>query len=224
MEGQLSEPAPVARDGAVSERQARARAEILSAAAHVIARRGYHGMSMRELARATGRSPAGLYNYCASKEDVLFDLQNDAFVRLISRVGRAMGRAGGDPAARLYALIYEHSRYFIEQPDVMRVLLHEAAALPPKRRRAVRALKERYFQMARDVVAELLGSSRGASAAKDAAEIERLSYDIFGMINWMHAWCEPTRHGSVSEVATTIWRMAMGGLTSSPPPPVSLDS
>jgi AcrR family transcriptional regulator len=41
--------------------------EILTAAAHLLAARGYHGMSMRDLARATGMSLANLYNYFHSK-------------------------------------------------------------------------------------------------------------------------------------------------------------
>ena len=43
------------------------RQAFLAAAATAIAQRGYHGMSMRELARATGRSVGVFYNYFTSK-------------------------------------------------------------------------------------------------------------------------------------------------------------
>ena len=59
------------------------RAEILAAAAQAIAKHGFHGMSMRELARTTGRSPASFYNYFESKEELLFSVQRDAFATLL---------------------------------------------------------------------------------------------------------------------------------------------
>ena len=55
----------------VSERHSDGKLEILTAAARAFAEHGYHGMSMRDLARATGRAPATLYNYFDSKEELL---------------------------------------------------------------------------------------------------------------------------------------------------------
>jgi len=66
------------------QRRERVREEILEAAASAIAAHGYHGMSMRDLAKATDRSLASFYNYFASKEDVLFALQSRAFENLIA--------------------------------------------------------------------------------------------------------------------------------------------
>ena len=57
--------------------------EILEAAAAAIARDGFHGMSMRALAKATGRGLASFYTYFDSKESVLFAIQSQAFEALV---------------------------------------------------------------------------------------------------------------------------------------------
>ncbi|MEE9282400.1 MAG: TetR/AcrR family transcriptional regulator [Myxococcota bacterium] len=185
------------------------RSAILQAAAGLIAAEGYHGMTMRSLAKATGRSLAAVYNYYGSKEEILFALQKEAFETLIAAADGALHDVG-DPEARLYVFISHHVHYFAAHPDVMRVLVHEAASLPPPRRRVVRELKERYFRIARDIVQ----ASREAGAFEEPAEadLERVTYSLFGMLNWIYGWYEPDRHGSPHEVARTIHRIALAGL------------
>jgi AcrR family transcriptional regulator len=192
------------------------RDEILAAAAHSIARLGFHGMSMRELARATGKSPASFYAHFESKEDLLYELQSHAFEELIARAKRAT-RAEHDPVDRFYAFIESHLAYFAEHPDVMRVLVQEAGTLPADRRTSVRALKTEYFEMARELVQVLAGlgcGGHGSHALHDAgdAEIDRVAYSVFGMLNWTYGWYEPERHGSPQELARTIHRVALCGL------------
>jgi AcrR family transcriptional regulator len=182
-----------------------ARAEILAAAARAIAAHGYHGMSMRDLARATDRAIASFYSHFASKEDVLFALQTDAFETLIGSLQRALVGIES-PVARLYGFVFNHVRYVVEHPDSMRVLIHEAAALPPLRRKAVRSLKERYFRIVQEIVRAIFAGEG------DAAEIERATYNIFGMLNWVYGWYRPERHGTAQDVARSIHRMALSGM------------
>ncbi len=198
------------------QRRAETRKAIIEAAARAVAEHGYHGMSMRDLARATDRSLAAFYNYFASKEDVLFALQKEAFETLIATTRRALAEVG-DAAGRFYVFIHHHVRYFTEHPDVMRVLVHEAAALPPSRRRVVRALKEQYYEIGREIVRAVVEEGCGRPGAVprgsvDDAELERAAYDVFGMMNWVYAWYSPRRHGSAADVARTIHRIVLCGL------------
>ncbi len=55
----------------MTERASPGRAEILAAAARAFAEHGYHGMSMRDLAKLTKRSPATLYNYVSDMPTLL---------------------------------------------------------------------------------------------------------------------------------------------------------
>lgn len=192
------------------------RAEILDAAATAIAEHGFHGMSMRGLARATGRGLASFYNYFPSKEDVLFSLQTDAFETLTGSLNEAL-EAVDEPVERLYVFVLNHLRYLAEHQSVMRVLVHEASALPAGRRKKVRLLKEAYFQIVKDIVASILASgckSPGAEGASslDPAEVERVTYSVFGMLNWSYGWYDPQQHGTPQDVARTIHAVAVCGL------------
>ena len=192
------------------------RSEILEAAAAAIAEHGYHGMTMRGLARATGKALANFYNYFSSKEDLLYSLQTDAFETLTSSLETALETVD-EPVERLYVFVLNHLSYQAEHPSVMKVLVHEASALPRDRRRTVRLLKERYFQIGRDIVASILAagcSSLGAEgiASLDPAEIERVTYSVFGMLAWTYGWYDPKQHGTPQDVARTIHAVAVCGL------------
>ena len=192
------------------------RAGILDAAAATIAEHGFHGMSMRGLARATGRGLASFYNYFPSKEDLLFSLQTNAFETLTSSMRTAL-EGVADPVERLYIFVLNHIRYVAEHRSVWRVLVQEASALPAGRRKKVRLLKEGYFQIARDIVASILAagcSSPGAegAASLDPGEVERVTYSVFGMLNWSYGWYDPQHHGTPEDVARTIHAVAVCGL------------
>ena len=183
------------------------RLAILDAAARAIAERGFHGMSMRDLAAQTGQVVAGLYNYFPSKEGVLFEIQTSAFESLIATAEDAL-RGVESPRDRLFAFIYQHVRYVAEHPDVMRVLVQEAGALPPQKRAKVRALKAGYFDLCRGIVADLY--RKGAPGGR--GELERITYGTFGMINWVYGWYQQGQHGTPGEVARSLHRLVLGGL------------
>ena len=53
-------------------------AEIQNVAAKLFASQGYHSTSIREIAGVLGINQATLYHYFKSKEEILFQLINDA--------------------------------------------------------------------------------------------------------------------------------------------------
>jgi AcrR family transcriptional regulator len=201
---------PAARGAA---RSRPSRAAILAAAAAIIAEHGFHGMSMRELAQAAGTGLSNLYNYFGSKEEILAALQREAFEALLASAGEALAEVEG-AAARLHVFVFHHVRYVVGHQDVMRVLVHEAASLPGAERAAVRRLKERYFRLGRGIVAELVaeGCERGTGAAVDDAELDRVTYNLFGMLNWIWGWYRPGEHGGAQELARTIHRILLCGV------------
>ncbi len=192
------------------------RLEILEAAATAIAEHGYYGMTMRGLARATGRGLATFYNYYSSKEDLLFSLQTEAFETMTGSVEAALEDVA-EPVDRLYVFVFNHLHYTAEHRSVMRVLVTEAAALPAGKRKTVRLLKEAYFNICRDIVASILAdgcSAPGASGVStlDPHEVERITYSVFGMLNWSYGWYDPRQHGTPADVTKTIHGLALCGL------------
>lgn len=198
------------------ERGAKSRQEILAAAAAAIAEHGYFGMSMRELAKATGKGLSTFYSHFRSKEDVLFELQHNAFETLVETARHTVVTVD-EPVTQLYLFVSNHVHYVIEHGDVMRVLIHEATALPARRRAKVRALKEAYFELARDIVRRIYeegcsGPGADAHGKVDAMELELATYNIFGMLNWVFGWYDAERHGTPADVARSVHRIALCGL------------
>lgn len=191
------------------------RVQVLERAATAMAQHGYHGMSMRDLAKVTGRGLASFYHLFGSKEDILFELQLRAFQHLLSSAEAALAEPG-EPVERLHRFVANHVDHFVEQPDVMRVLVQEAAALPRKRRAIIRALKQRYFAVGEALLAAVV-ADRGAEPS--AIESERRAYCMFGMLNWIFGWYDPARHGSPRELARTIVEMTVAGAAGSAPIP-----
>jgi AcrR family transcriptional regulator len=195
--------------------------ELLNTAARLLSSHGYHGMSMRDLARDTGMSLANVYNYFKSKEDLAFALQTRAFDTLIASAEQALESVEG-AEARLYAFILSHVRFVTTNRDVTRVLVEEAGELPQNRRRTVRALKERYGEIGRGLVLAIHQEGCGMPGAVPAggqapADVARSTYNIFGMLNWVYAWYDPDEHGTVQDVARSIHRIALCGLVAQCP-------
>jgi hypothetical protein len=96
--------------------------------------------------------------------------------------------------------------------------MQEAKVLPARQRKQVRALKERYYSLAESLVEGMVSGSpsdKGRPSRADGIEVERLTYGLFGMLNWVWAWYEQDRHGDARAVARTIHAMATRGLGSS---------
>lgn len=71
----------------------RTRTEIIAAAHRLFLERGYHGTSMRQIARAAGVSASGIYNHFTGKEDVFLAvlLDHHPYVNVLPAILAAKG-------------------------------------------------------------------------------------------------------------------------------------
>jgi AcrR family transcriptional regulator len=125
------------------------------AAAALIAERGYHGASMRELARAVDLQMASLYHHFGSKQELLVAIMREAMAELTETVSGAMDAAGDDPAARLAAGIRAHVRFHTEgRPEVL-VADSELRSLEEPGRAEIIALRDRHQALFREAIDRL---------------------------------------------------------------------
>ena len=83
------------------------RAALLEAAARLFDERGYHGTSIRDIARATGVTPGAIYSHHASKAALLLAVYEEGVRRIAERVEEAVAREAS-PRARLGAAAEAH--------------------------------------------------------------------------------------------------------------------
>ncbi len=178
---------------------------LLQAAARVFAAHGFAGTSMRELARASGMSLAGLYYYCEGKDDLLYQIQKDCFEKVTEGAwGVVRGASGAEE--KLAAFIRHHVQFFVEHMSEMKVLSHEAESLSGEMLKEINRLKRGYA----DLLLELLGGLDG-TGAEGRGRRQIAAYTLFGMMNWIYTWYHPGGSASVDELSDTITRLFLNG-------------
>lgn len=101
------------------ERQDRERqavtAAILDAARELFLVEGYANVSIRKIAERIEYSPAAIYSYYASKDDIFLALANEGFHRLAAKVLTAIGT--GDPLEDVRACWWAFYEFAKEEPE-----------------------------------------------------------------------------------------------------------
>jgi AcrR family transcriptional regulator len=180
--------------------------EILRQAAAVFCARGYHQASIRNIARATGVSLAGLYYYFSSKEHLLYLIQRHAFKTMLE-AARATLRSLDDPEERLRTFIQLHLQFFLEHPNEMKVLTHEEEWLEAERRREVHTLKRAYYKLCFCQV-EALKKARKLKGLNTRLAV----LSLFGMMNWIYTWYKPGRDPDAPGCARQMSEIFLHGL------------
>lgn len=181
------------------------RDRLLSHAARVFADKGYDGTSMRDLARASGMSLAGMYYYVKGKEDLLFQIQKTVF-DAVTRGAREVVAREPTAESRLGAFIRYHVTFFATHMAEMKVLAHEAESLSGEMLEELRRIKRAYVQLMLDLLASIDGQGPGERVRRTVA-----AYTLFGMMNWIYTWYKPNGPVSVPDLADAITRLFLTG-------------
>lgn len=156
---------------------------ILACATHVFYEKGYEGASIRDISRRSRVSLAGLYYYVESKEELLYLIQKHCFTTLLARQEEELAGSGRDPETKLRWLIRNHLRFFLQNPEAMKVLSHEADSLRQPYAREVAEIKRAYYRLCRDILDELK-RRRGLKNLNTRLGV----LSLFGMMNWIYTW------------------------------------
>ncbi len=121
----------------------RARARIVAAAERLLAIRGFHGTSMRDVASAA-RLPLATIVYHFARKELLYAAVLDAIGGAVVRElasgggGAGAGGTGADPRARADAAACALVRWSLRNPSRVRLLLRELLDNPARVARASR--------------------------------------------------------------------------------------
>jgi AcrR family transcriptional regulator len=109
----------------IKERQDRERAAvrnaILHAARELFTAEGYRTVSMRKIAERIEYSPAAIYGYFASKDEIFFALAEEGFL-MIKRAAEDAARGEKDPLRALRASLLAYYRFAREQPKYFELM------------------------------------------------------------------------------------------------------
>jgi AcrR family transcriptional regulator len=186
------------------------RLHLLTCAARVFAERGYKEASIRQVAKSTRSSLAGLYHYVSCKEELLFVIQYHTFGVLIEELEDILN-APAAPERHLRAMVASHVRYLVDHLPELKVCTTELGSLQGDYYRRVLGRRQRYFELTRQILDRIREQDRGARVGPNVAALY-----LFGMLNWIVMWFDPERNDP-EELSESLVELFLRGYRSAPP-------
>ncbi len=181
------------------------RERILMQAAEVFFRKGFHGSSVDEVARAVGLLKGSLYYHIRSKEDLLVEL----LCRTLEEAQRAVARqaADADPRQRLERMLEAHVDFVLREPVRVGVLLNEYDRLRGPRRQKVE-------QMWRDYERQFVRAVREAQQAGQVMDgpAELIAQSLLGLGSWAARLAGAGGRSRPRQLRQTLLRMMLHGI------------
>ena len=156
--------------------------EILKKSSALMSQNGCHATSMRDLARATNMSLAGLYHYFKEKQDLVYLINHRGFASLL-QLGQELESKKLPADKKLYRLVSFHIDYFCAHRDEMRVMMFGTHEMDKLRAKKIRSLKEDYRLISRQIIKDVFEQTNGG-AKLGPKELDRKTFLFFGMMNW----------------------------------------
>jgi len=177
------------------------REQILTEAARLFARHGFHGVSIDGIGAAVGVSGPALYRHFPSKEGLLAEMLVGISEHLLAG-GQERAARHTDPVELLDALVAFHTDFALRQPELITVQDRDLANLPDDARRQVRGLQRAYVEI---WVGALVRA--GLAAGDEAARVA--AHAAFGLMNSTPRSATHAGPDVAADILTTMTRAAL---------------
>ncbi|MFE6758132.1 TetR family transcriptional regulator [Streptomyces sp. NPDC057684] len=177
---------------------------IFQAALTCFYRHGYHGTSVRDIAKASGTTAAAMYHYYGSKQDLLVDVIERFMQQSIEVTSTAIAQAKDDPAAQLFAAARSHVLWNASDVVSSFVVNSEIRSLEPDNRRYNIAQRDK-LQRLFDAAVER-GATEGAFATPWPREASRA---VVTMCTAVATWYRSGGKLSPEQIADHYGAMAL---------------
>jgi AcrR family transcriptional regulator len=177
------------------------RDQILTAAAELFARHGFHGVGIDDIGAAVGISGPALYRHFRSKDAMLGEMLTSISERLLDG-GQQRVEASSGPEDALRALVGWHVDFALDDPALITVQIRNLANLTDPDRRRVRALQRRYVEVWVETIQHTV-------TTVDEPTARAAAHAVFGLINST----PHSAHLDRDQMAALLSRMALASLT-----------
>ena len=184
------------------------KADIINIAGDLFSERGYHGTSMRDLAKTLDLQGASLYSHVKSKEEMLWEIVNhvaDEFSRQIQAIPPELS-----VEQRMIQLVRAHLFVLASELQYVTVFYQEWKFLDEPLRDAIKERREAYEAYFRETIEE--GMKQGVFAVDNA---HLATIFVLSALNWTYHWFRPdgpmTIEQVVDQYTTFVLRALQGG-------------
>ena len=175
----------------------RRRRQIVDAAVGLFIKNGFHKSTTRQIAGAAGISIGSLYEYIASKEDILYLVCDAIHAEVERAVTEALnrGKTGTHP---LSEVIREYFLVCHRMKDHILLIYQETPSLPEKWRKQVLENEIRITGLFTAVLAGLMADGRMSPADDSALEMIAHNISVLGHMWTFRRWFL-ARHYSIED-------------------------
>lgn len=187
------------------------RARVLDAAARVLAREGWSGTRLTDVAREADVQAPAIYYYFASREDLIEEVAGTGADTLLADVHAAIDALGNDAGVldRIDAAAEAHLRFTMTEPVLARIVLRNADQFPEGTDLRHVATMQRYHRL----WSGLLREAQRDGLLDDELDLTVTRHLTLGALNSALDWWTPgrTSAGKVVEQTKVLLRRGLTG-------------
>lgn len=180
--------------------------QILQDIAELFYENGYEKTSIRDISRSLNISKPGLYYYFTNKQEMLFEMIYDFMEMTNSHLFNELKEIE-KPEEKLFCIIRNHIKFFIEYPARIKVLVYEAHSLEDKYYQKFKHKQREYIDVIKEVLQEILEKQNSNK------NINVVTFILLGMLNWIIQWYEPKGIVSPDDLAKEMFSFFINGLS-----------
>lgn len=180
------------------------RAEIIARATELYSEADMLGISMADIAKRTGIAKPTLYHYFESKEDLIYEILEQLFVKALRPHDNPQVSTLGDIRLimrNLVHLVHDHKGAVKLFFEFHQDLSHKSSMQVVEKRR----IYERYVQ---DIFQDLIDEG-----VMRPVDVKIASRAMYGMCLWTYTWYDPDGPMNPDEIADFFYDVLAVGLT-----------
>ncbi|MCB2227751.1 MAG: TetR/AcrR family transcriptional regulator [Desulfarculaceae bacterium] len=182
--------------------------QMMDKARVLFTRLGYSGASMKNLAEAFGCKPANIYNYFASKEDLLFEVLHEEMEQIVDPVAHLEFEPIDDPLEQLLFFMQNHARVTLGYRRSAKMLFDtELGHLSPAKRKIIVDQRRQYDRILVRIIQA--GADKGIFQTANA---KLAAYGIASMVARSRVWYSPRGGLNPDQVGEFFFHFVVNGL------------
>lgn len=178
---------------------------VIAAAVDNFSARGYHGTSIRDIARSAEMTPASIYHHFPSKQRILQHIMEDVLEDVIAKTTAALLDSGPSQSERLTAVVRSWVRFHTDNRAPALIGASELRSLDEVGHRIVVSLRDRQQHLVLGVI------ERGVATTEFTTSFPvQAAMAILNMGSAISTWYRPGGELTADQLAERYSVLALG--------------
>jgi TetR/AcrR family transcriptional regulator, cholesterol catabolism regulator len=180
------------------------RRKLLRIAARLMSKRGYSDVSLQNIADRAGIHKSTLFHYFKRKEQILLQIIDVAYERLVTNMDRVLKEKGMVPEEKLKIAVTSHIVILVEYIDNVNVLNNEMRHISREHRNKYNEIRKQYETHFVRIIDQIKKTNSRSFRGLDSKIIV---YGILAMCNGVAKWYKKESKMRPEEIGDIFFRM-----------------